>query len=116
MRVKNPHKFAAALSIALPFILAHPAFADSTSSVAGVSNIQDFITSVTKIVVLVAGGVAILMFAIGGFSYVTSSGNPEHLQRAKHTLLYAAIGLAIAIGSAVLGGIITALANNAFGS
>jgi len=66
--------------------------------------------------VAVSGAVAIVMFAIGGFSYIVSSGNPEHLQRAKHTLLYAAIGLAIAIGSAIIGGIVTALASNAFGS
>ncbi len=116
MRNKTARRFIAAFTTTLPLLLTHPAFAASSSSVAGVSNVQNFITSVTKIVVLVTGGVAILMFAIGGFGYVTSSGNPEHLQRAKHTLLYAAIGLAIAIGSAIIGGIVTALANNAFGS
>jgi uncharacterized membrane protein YidH (DUF202 family) len=100
----------------LPLVLSHPVFADSTGSVAGVSALQSFITSVTKIVVLVAGSVAVLMFAIGGFQYVTSSGNPEHLQRAKHTLLYAAIGLAVAIGSAILGSVVTTLATDAFGS
>jgi len=105
------------VAIAAPMVLAHPVLAaEADGSVTGVSNVQNFITSVTKVVVLVTGGVAILMFAIGGFGYVASSGNPEHLQRAKHTLLYAAIGLAIAIGSAIIGGIVTALANNAFGS
>ena len=104
------------IGFALPFVLAHPAFAATSDSVAGVSNVESFITSVTKVIVLVTGAVAITMFAIGGFGYVTSSGNPEHLQRSKHTLLYAAVGLAIAIGSAVIGGIVSALANNAFGS
>jgi len=104
------------ITVSLPLVLTHPAFAEATSPVAGVSNVQNFITSVTKVVVLVTGGVAILMFAIGGFGYVASSGNPEHLQRAKHTLLYAVIGLAIAIGSAIIGSIVTALANNAFGN
>lgn len=115
MRSVKKYWFGASLGNVLPVVLAHPAFADSGSSVAGVSNVEGFITSVTKVVVLVTGGIAIMMFAVGGFSYVTSSGNPEHLQRAKHTLLYAAVGLSVAIGSAVLGGIITALANNAFG-
>lgn len=96
--------------------LSQPAFAATTGTVSGVGNVQDFITSITKVVVLITGGLAILMIAIGGLWYVTSSGSPKHLQRAKYTLLYAAIGLAIAIGSAVLGGIITALAGNAFGS
>jgi hypothetical protein len=104
------------IGLVLPFVITHPAFADTSGSVAGVSNVESFITSVTKVIVLVTGAVAITMFAIGGFGYVTSSGNPEHLQRSKHTLLYAAVGLAIAIGSAVIGGIVSALANNAFGS
>ena len=116
MRSKTAHRLAALSVTILPLLISHPAFAAASGSVAGVSNVQSFITSLTKVVVLVTGGIAILMFAIGGFSYVTSSGNPEHLQRAKHTLLYAAIGLAVAIGSAVIGGIVTALANNAFGS
>lgn len=104
------------LGLILPLIITHPAFADATSSVAGVSNVENFIKSVTTVIVAVCGAVAIVMFAVGGFSYVVSSGNPDHLQRAKHTLLYAAIGLAIAIGSAILGGIVSALATNAFGS
>jgi|SRR5581483_11155292 len=116
MRNKLYQRLAALFITFLPLLLSHPAFAASGDSVAGVSNVQSFITSVTKVVVLVTGAVAITMFAIGGFSYVMSSGNPEHLQRAKHTLLYAAIGLAIAIASAVLGGIVSTLANNAFGS
>ncbi|HUB92966.1 MAG TPA: hypothetical protein VMB52_00500 [Verrucomicrobiae bacterium] len=114
--VKAYRRFVAPLATALPLIVSHPVFADTTSSVAGVSNIEDFIKSVTTVIVAVCGAVAIVMFAIGGFSYVVSSGNPEHLQRAKHTLLYAAIGLAIAIASAILGSIVTTLATNAFGS
>jgi hypothetical protein len=116
MRSRKVHQLVASLAMALTLLISHPAFADTTSSVAGVSNIEDFIKSITTVVVTVCGAVAIVMFAIGGFSYVVSSGNPEHLQRAKHTLLYAAVGLAIAIGSAILGGVITTLATNAFGS
>lgn len=116
MRNIRSYKFVALLATTVPLLLAHPAFAATTSSVAGVSNVEDFIKSVTTVIVAVCGSVAIVMFAIGGFSYVVSSGNPEHLQRAKHTLLYAAIGLAIAIGSAILGSIVTTLATNAFGS
>lgn len=116
MRVKNSRRIVASIATAVPFILSHPAFAATTNSVAGVSNVEGFIKSVTTVIVAVSGAVAIVMFAIGGFSYIVSSGNPEHLQRAKHTLLYAAIGLAIAIGSAIIGGIVTALATNAFGN
>ena len=116
MRSVKAYKISARIVSTLPLLFTHPVFADTTNSVAGVSNVETFISSVTKVVVIVTGAVAITMFAIGGFSYVTSSGNPERLERAKHTLLYAAIGSAISIASAVLGGIVTALATNAFGS
>jgi hypothetical protein len=116
MRSIRTYRLVAPLTTALTLLISHPALAATTSSVAGVSNVESFIKSVTTVIVAVCGSVAIVMFAIGGFSYVVSSGNPEHLQRAKHTLLYAAIGLAIAIASAILGSIITTLATNAFGS
>jgi hypothetical protein len=115
MRNIKTHRLVASAATALPLLLTRSAFADATTSVAGVSNIESFIKSITAVIVAVCGSVAIVMFAIGGFKYVVSSGNPEHLRRAKHTLLYAAIGLAIAIGSAILGGIVTTLATNAFG-
>ncbi len=51
----------------------------------------------------------------GGFGYITSSGNPEHLDRSKRTILYSALGLAIALGAFVLSNIVTQLATSAFG-
>ena len=37
------------------------------------------------------------MIIIGGFAYVTSAGEPQKLKGAKDTILYALIGLAVAI-------------------
>jgi len=97
-------------------VLAHPAFADAASSVAGVSNIESFIKSVIAVITSIAGLVAIGFIVVGGLGYITSSGNPEHLDRSKKTLVYAGLGLAIAIGAFVLGNVVTALATNAFGT
>ena len=97
-------------------VLAHPAFAATASSVAGVSNVEDFIKSVITVITSIAGLVAIGFIVVGGFGYITSSGNPEHLDRSKRTLIYAGLGLSISIGAFVLGNIVTALATNAFGS
>ena len=41
--------------------------------------------------------VAVVMLIIGGFLYVTSSGNEGMLERAKHTMLYAIIGIVVVI-------------------
>ena len=100
------------VALGMPVVLAHPAFAET----AGVSNVESFIKSVITVIASIAGLVATGFFVAGGFSYITSSGNPEHLDRAKKTIMYSAIGLAITIAAFVLSNIVTTLATNAFGS
>lgn len=110
-------KFAALyIAMALPAILSSPAFAATTTSVAGVSNVENFIKSVITVITSIAGLIAIGFIVVGGLGYITSSGNPEHLDRSKRTLIYAGLGLSISIGAFVLGNIVTTLATNAFGS
>lgn len=43
------------------------------------------------------GSIAVLMIVIGGFKYVTSQGDPNHIKAAKETILYSVIGLIVAI-------------------
>jgi ABC-type amino acid transport system permease subunit len=93
-------------------LASHPALAAD----GGVSQVETFIRSVIKVIAGLAGLVATVFFVIGGFGYITSSGNPEHLDRSKKTLLWAAIGLAITIGAFVLSNIVTSLATSAFGN
>ena len=102
-----------ALIVALgaPFILAEPAFA----ATAGVSNVENFIRSIITVFAGLAGLVATGFLVAGGFIYITSSGNPERLDRGKNTITYALIGLAITIGAFVISQIVTTLARNAFG-
>lgn len=100
------------IAIGVPFVLAHPAFAAD----ANVTQVQDFIRNIIKVVAGLAGLVATAFFVAGGFTYITSSGNPEQLDRAKRTLTWSAIGLAIVIAAFVLANIVTTLATQAFGS
>ncbi len=44
---------------------------------------------------LFAGAVAVLFLIIGGFRYVVSAGNPDQVEGAKKTILYAVLGLII---------------------
>lgn len=81
----------------------------------GVSQIQTFIQSVIQVLITLAGLVSVGFFVWGGFGYITSSGNPEALDRSKKTILYSAIGLAIVLGAFVLSNIVTQLATTAFG-
>lgn len=98
---------------ALAFLLlANPALADSGE----VSKIQSFIQSVIQVLVTLAGLVSVGFFVWGGFGYITSSGNPEALDRSKKTILYSAVGLVIVLAAFVLSNIVTQLAGTAFGT
>ena len=44
-----------------------------------------------------AGIIAVIMIVFGGIQYTTSNGNPASAQKAKQTITYAAIGLAISV-------------------
>ncbi len=90
-----------------------PVFAQTTG---GVSQIQSFIQSVIQVMITLAGLIAVGFFVYGGFGYITSSGNPESLDRSKKTILYSAIGLAIVLGAFVLSSVVTQLATTAFGA
>lgn len=113
MRKSNAARFMALfLAVGVPLILVHPALASDGS----VGQVENFIRSIIKVIAGLAGLVATGFFVVGGFGYITSSGNPEHLDRSKRTLLFASIGLAITIGAFVLSNIVTGLATSAFGS
>ena len=111
-KYKNLAFVALFVAIGAPLIIAHPAFADSGD----VSQVETFIRSIIKVVAGLAGLVATGFFVVGGFTYITSSGNPEHLDKAKRTLTWSAIGLAIVIAAFVISNIVTTLATQAFGS
>ena len=100
------------VAIGAPLLISHSAYAAD----ANVTQVESFIRSVIKVIASLAGLVATGFFVVGGFGYITSSGNPETLERSKHTLLYASIGLAIVIAAFVISNIITNLAVSAFGS
>ena len=105
--------FVVALIVAagLSLMLTETAFAQT----AGVSNIENFIRNIITVLAGLAGLVATGFFVVGGFTYITSSGNPEQLDKAKRTLTWSAIGLAIVIGAFILAQIVTTIATQAFG-
>ena len=112
MGMKKTYYFVALfVAVGLPFVLTEPAFAATE----GVSNVENFIRSVITVLAGLAGLVATGFFVAGGFTYITSSGNPEQLDKAKRTLTWSAIGLAIVIAAFVLANIVTTLAKQAFG-
>jgi len=98
------------IATGLPFILTQPALA-----VGDVTSVETFIRSLIQVLAGLAGLVATGFIVIGGFSYITSSGNPEHLDKAKRTIMYSGIGLAVTVAAFVISNIVTTLATSAFG-
>ncbi len=109
---RNTKVIALILTIGLIFALPETALAQSSGDV---GQVESFIRNVIQVIAGLAGLIATGFFVVGGFGYITSSGNPENLEKAKRTLLYSAIGLAITIGAFVLSNIVAELASNAFG-
>jgi hypothetical protein len=60
----------------------------------GVSNLVHTIVSILSYVV---GVVAIIMILASGFKYITSGGDSAKVSSAKSTLIYALIGIAVAV-------------------
>lgn len=89
-----------------------PAFADSKSQVCqgvnttagatggadcsgGASDINNIITVGLNLFSVIIGIVAVVMIMVGGFKYITAGGDSGNITNAKHTIMYALVGLVI---------------------
>ena len=63
---------------------------------------KNFFVSIANTAILWAGIVAVVMIVIGGIYYASSDGDPGKITNAKNTILYAVIGLILAIASAAI--------------
>jgi hypothetical protein len=63
----------------------------------GQNSAPNMIEIVINTALFILGMVAVLMIVIGGIRYTTSAGNPSQTKSAKDTILYAVIGLVVAI-------------------
>ena len=77
----------------------HTDFRDSSGNNVCISNDPlKFATSIYGIGLGLVGGVALLSIIYGGFLVLTSQGDPVKLQNGKNYIVYALIGLALAVG------------------
>ena len=66
----------------------------------GATNTQ--LNSLLATVFGVLAVVAVILLVIGGIQFMTSGGNSEQTNKAKNTILYALIGLAVAISAELI--------------
>lgn len=60
-------------------------------------NVDNLVKNITSLLLWAIGAVSVIMIVLGGFKYVTSNGDANSIQSAKNTILYAVIGLAVAM-------------------
>ena len=56
-------------------------------------------SSLTGALIFLIGAISVVMIIIGGLRYVLSNGDPKSAEGAKNTILYAVIGVIVAIAS-----------------
>lgn len=54
-------------------------------------------STISSVLLFIVGAVAVIMIVIGGLRYVISGGDATQVQAAKNTILYALVGIIIAI-------------------
>jgi Type IV secretion system pilin len=59
------------------------------------TKIENVIKTIINILSAIVGAVSIIMIIIGGFKYITSSGDSNNVSSAKNTIIYALVGLII---------------------
>lgn len=61
------------------------------------SNLGAWIKGIVNVILYIIGAIAVVMIVIGGLRYVLSGGDSSQTKSAKDTILYAVIGLVVAV-------------------
>lgn len=71
--------------------------ARGTSQTANLFGSSGVFQTVTNVLLFVLGAISVIMIIIGGLRYVVSGGNSANVTAAKNTILYAIVGVVIAL-------------------
>jgi uncharacterized ferredoxin-like protein len=55
------------------------------------------LTRVAALIMYIGGVAAVIMIVLGGFTFITGSGDPNALAAAKKTVLYAVVGIIVIV-------------------
>ena len=82
-----------------------------TGQICNPLNVDTFGNLLTRDIIPAVSGVvaslSVIMIIVAGILYLTSAGSPEKIKTAKTALIYAVIGIVIAIAASAIAGIIT---------
>lgn len=91
------------------FVLSSPVYADLPQCDTANANtaicqtdqslIGGILQDVINVMLYLAGAIAVIMIVVGGIRYITSDGDPGAASKAKNTIIYALVGLVVAVMS-----------------
>lgn len=74
-----------------------PVFCNDVSTGNPIFGPDGIITRITQGFVYAAGAISVIVMVVGGIRYALSAGDPNGTKGAKDSILYAAVGLAVAL-------------------
>jgi len=60
------------------------------------------IASIFQLVFGVIGSLAVLIIVVAGLRFILANGDPQTVSQARNTIIYAAVGLAIAVSAEII--------------
>ena len=72
---------------------------DSTGKICAASkdNINAMVANLVNLLLYVLGVISVVVIIIGGIKFTTSDGDPGKIKSARETILYAVVGLVVAV-------------------
>ena len=61
------------------------------------TSLSDYIKTIINILLFIIGIIAVIVIVIAGIQYVTSGGNADQASKAKNAIIYAVVGIIIAV-------------------
>ena len=89
------------------------AFSDNCAAGSGCVDAVTLVKNLINWVIGIAGVVSAIFVVVGGVGYVPSAGDPGKLQKAKNTIIYALIGLAVVALSEIIVTFVSNIINDA---
>ena len=81
----------------------------SSGGINGIVNMtgEELLANALNLTYFIAGIVAVIVIIVAGILYVTSSGDPAKVTKAKNTITYAVVGLVIILVAFTITGFVT---------
>ena len=105
IKLFSSYVVAASTILALDIARAHAVgtISDGATSARGQEQPNDLFgdagvfSKISSVLLFIVGAIAVIMIVIGGLRYVVSGGDASQVQSAKNTILYALVGVIVAI-------------------